>query len=208
MPRSVFRAGIGALAVIVSLSLAAGARSHIRYSGNCDAYGYCEYFNGNTTGTPGGSGIDPINIVWYPYGRGAESVLRNEMFWDSGCGSDQYNNRLLDSGWAWAVQNAQKASTGCATYPGRWHARIFWGHLHNGNSLAYDNWAVSDSHHEGWTHEINVSWQEAEEKVREELAVYWGRDTTANWTYLPRADGCYQGYCYNGWPARINAKDW
>lgn len=198
----------GLLALATTAILAPAAAAHIREIGSCDPYGYCEYFYGNTVESSDHTRIkDPINVVWYPWGSwdpNVKWIMENEMYWPYTNGSSQDNFRLRGTMsnlyWEWAPQAAQRAS---ASEGARWHLRAFVGHTHDD---PYYNWSISDSHHDNVDHSgVDVSWQEAEEKVREREAVVYGRDTVANWTYLPRADSCFQGYCYNGWPARINS---
>lgn len=192
----------------VLLALVAPARSdaHIRNQGGCDANGYCELFFGTTHGEPGSSAVDPINVVFWPYGWNELTLMHREWQWrDQACNSDQWNYRqTLHNQFHWATQNGWRASAGCIAN-GRWHARGFRGHEHYGSPNDSNNWSVADVHHESWAHNIDRSWQEAEEEARLN-AVVAGRPTTANWTYLPRAHGCFQGYCYNGWPAQIDAR--
>jgi hypothetical protein len=203
------RVSVALAAVFVVLLVAPSASSHIRYWGtNCGPENYCEYFNGNTVEEDNiNNEVDPINIVWYCCGSwdpNVRGMLENEMGWTNSSGSGQRNYRLVgnpQSQWfEWRTQTGSRADGG---FPGsRWHARVFLGHTHDS---WVDNWSVSDAHHEDWNHDIDTTWQDAEEHVRVRLAVTFGRSTTANWTYLPRANRCWPGGggCYNGWPANI-----
>lgn len=196
-------------AVAATLVLAPAASAHDRYWGtDCGPGDYCELYNGNTVESGDHNNVvDPINLLWYCCGSWDPNVrhmLENEMGYDEDCTSPQANYRLVgdpsSQWWEGRDQTASRASGGC---PGsRWHARVFLGHTHDS---PVDNWSVSDSHHEDWTHDIDTTWQEAEEYVRERLAVVFGRSTTANYTYLPRAEGQWPagGGYYNGWPANI-----
>jgi hypothetical protein len=183
-----------------------GSDAHVRYEGGCDVYGYCELFYGTTHSDPFGSPpVDPINVVFWPYGWYEFNIMHWEWSWrDQDCNSDLWNYRQLSNNqWYWGTQDGWRASAGC--FGGRWHARGFRGHEHYGSALDSNNWSVSDVHHESWAHNIDRSWQEAEEEARLN-AYYQGHPTTPNWTYLPRGNGCFQGYCYNGWPAQINPR--
>jgi hypothetical protein len=195
--------------VLGTLLLASGSSAHVRYSGSCDSQGYCEYFYGNTVSPSNHSNvIDPINIVWYPYGwitRVNEWILGYQYGWTADCGSNQHNYRLLGSMsggtyWGWANQNQQAGSNGCPLT--RYHLRLFYGHSH-GDS--YNDWTIADAHHEACCdHHIDRGWEQVEDTVRS-LGSSYGHGTKDNWSYLPRADRTFQGYASNGWASRITA---
>ncbi len=179
--------------------------AHIRDPGDCDPYGYCELFYGNTT-TSGGDVKDPVTIVYYRYGRweNVRTIFENELGWLSGEGSDQYNYRLIgtmgSAYWSNSKQTIQRAQFSSGA---RWHARAFEGHSHGDNA---ENWSVATPHHDPWDHDDgpDKSWQESEDYVRAS-AINYQRVNEENWTYLPRAHGGFQNFDYNGWPARIYA---
>jgi hypothetical protein len=196
--------------VAVAAVLAAGllfvsaASAHIRYGCGYEynPTGLCTYFNGDTTDSPGGNRVDPINIIWYPGGLWEWRIWStfNAIGWNDTCGGGQYNWRLVGPPggeyWDWVSQIGQRATGGC---PGsRFHARVFRGHNHQDDSL---DWSISDAHQEDWNHDI-VSWEYAEDTLRG-AAEGAGRGGEAAWQYLPRGEGWIQGQYSNGWADRI-----
>jgi hypothetical protein len=206
-PRGLLRFFLAATGVVAFICLSSpAATAHIRYSGGCDAQGYCEYFYGDTTQTSDHSDVeDPINIIWYDYG-GWEAYIKpflvGQLGWTSTYGGSQHNYRLLGSMsgslyWGWAAETGQRASAG---FPGaRYHVRGFSGHTHD---AMVNNWAVSGAHHEDYFHDIDRFWEDVENEMVTFAAAY-GHLSTNDWSYLPRADGLFMGYTYSGWADRI-----
>ena len=197
-------AGVAAVGLLVAPS----ASSHMRYSCSTqyDPYGICEYWQGYTRPSDVDRRIDPINLVWNPWGAVTNVV---NAFWDINWrwtdGSTQYNRRLSDDGAGGYIyllrpQNAQRASNqGPYT---RYHARVFFGH-----SEAYGDWwwSVSDAHHEACcTHQIDRNWDTVESQTVTALAGH-GYGYTRYWTFLPRGQGDFQGYWSDGWATRVDA---
>ena len=206
-----FVIALAALALALAFPVAGGA--HIRYSG-CDVYpvdypnGYCEYFRGTTNDPGDHHRIDPINVVWYPYGTlpNVGRIMKYQFCWPFTDTSDQVNYRVVGSSdpdtwrWAWAEQEISRASD---SWPGsRWHARVFRGHNHVSD---YYDWSVSDAHHESWFwHDIDRDWDDVEARVRY-LARVDGHSVDDFWTYLPRANDIIQGWYSDGWASRVGA---
>jgi hypothetical protein len=208
--------------VLVTAVFPAASSAHVLYSCGTEynPTGTCSYFNGDTR-NPGNHDvrIDPINVAWSPYGSWADPyvhyVLNNQFGWTHECGGDQDNYRLLGSMgggtyWGWAMQIGQQGSSGCPDpshtcwYYGncdRFHVRAFKGHDH---PTHYENWSVSDAHHEDTNHNIDASWEYAEDTVRS-LAAQNNHATQVAWTYLPRADDWFGAYYSDGWASEVNA---
>jgi hypothetical protein len=174
--------------------------------------GWCARFNGDTTSDLAGKKpVDPINIVWYPYGgwhaetTGAEVqfILHYQFRWTHGCGSLQWNYR---DGRSWPL-DGQRAQSWCPN--ARYHLRVFQGHSHQrccypGRSLV-DDWSVSDAHHESFLeHDIDMNWDKVE-SLFAALARAYRHPTTPRWLFLPRANRTFQGFYSDGWATQVNA---
>jgi hypothetical protein len=200
-------------AVVVAAVLAAGlvsvstSSAHIRYDCGWEynPTGICTYFNGETVVWNSDYNyyetVDPINIVWYPYGLWNWNIQNTfaAIGWHNPDGSPQVNYRLLGDEccyyyFDYAGHLGQRA-TGAAA---RFHARVFRGHNHYDD---YNDWSVSDAHEEDDLHNI-VSWEYAEDTLRGSAEGAW-REGEAAWTYLPRAEGWFQNQYSNGWADRI-----
>jgi hypothetical protein len=194
---------------VVALAFPAATTAHIRYGGNCDPYGYCEYFHGDTVNPSNHAQVrDPINIAWAPYGgweNHVKPMLNNQFGWTHTCGSDQANYRLIGTTdqipyWGWTIQSGQRGSAGCppSTFTPRYHVRVWMGHSHFAQS---DNWSISGAHHEDAYHSIDAFWDDVKIQMRS-FALNFGHTGENDWTYLPRANGVFMGYSFSSWRYR------
>ena len=207
-----------AVAVLAVLAAASGASAHgPRYacSTSINFTGWCANFNGVTTNDwQGRNVVDPVNIVWWPYGGWRVTVTGGELQyiltyqygWRETCGSTQWNYRD-------GSHKPQDGSAGSSWCPNsRWHVRVFQGHAHQsccnpGKSSPYD-YSVSDAHHESFPfHDIDMNWDRAESLVAG-IARAHGHPTTPFWLYLPRANRTFQGFYSDGWATQVNSHAW
>ena len=203
----------------LAVTLPTAASAHIRYSCSSSESGTCHHFWGFSTSSavlaPADSlRVDPINLVWYPYGTStrAATIMNNEWDWTHTCGSDQYLYRthgVPDVYWDSSNFQSQRASNGCpgisacsyTTGCDRYHARVWAGH---GHQTWYDEWSVSAVHHENELHNIDEPWEAIEDDALANAA-RTGRGREDMWTYLPRADQPFQGYDSDGYAIRVAA---
>jgi hypothetical protein len=202
-----------ALCILLLMPGVAGAHGP-RYacSSSINPTGWCARFNGDTTNSLSGTtSVDPINIVWSPYGGWSASVtgaevqyiLHYQFGWTYSCGSTQWSYRDGRS----FPQEGQRAQSWCPNR--RYHLRVFQGHAHQTCCYPYrssiDDWSVSDAHHESFLeHDIDMGWDKVESLIAA-LARSYNHPTTAYWLFLPRANRTLQGYYSDGWATRINA---
>lgn len=196
---------LGAAALV--LVVASSASAHMRYSCSeeYDPWGVCEYWQGYTRPADADTEIDPINLVWNPWGAVGNVV---NALWDINWrwrdGGTQYNRRLVSDAYGYTylvrAQEAQRASDQ-GPYS-RYHARVFFGH-----EEGYGGWwwSVSDVHHEACcVHNIDRDWDVVEDQTVSALAGYrYGY--TRFWTFLPRAQNTFQSYWSDGWASRVDA---
>jgi hypothetical protein len=86
-----------------TLLITANASAHIREQGQCDPHNWCEYFYGGTNAPPpfpseNPPTIDPINVIWYPWGSldpNIVHIFQWELSWSDSSGGSQVNNRLV-----------------------------------------------------------------------------------------------------------------
>lgn len=207
------------IGVLCSSYVTSGS-AHIRYTCNepttpPDPTGICEYFNGNTVNGDLTEVIDPINVVYYPWGDTSRvlPVLHDELGWGDKCGGTQWNRRLIgapgDLYYQYVSQDLQRASNGCPIISpcdygegegcARYHIRLFQGHVH---ADPRDNWSVGDAHYEDRDHNIGWGWENAEDYVLENASAYQ-RGREDYYTFLPRANGRFQNFNSDGWAIRI-----
>jgi hypothetical protein len=194
------------LSMAIALTLPSSTSEHIRHSCNGNPSGFCPYYWGDTRDTNDTHSIDPINIIWWPYGHWGGTYftdrvgyyLRTELGWTHTCGGTQGNHRAYVSGVVvWALQDGSEASSGCPLT--RYHSRVFRGHIHGSCCLA-DDWSLGDAHHETFPfHHIDRDW----DLVENQTASFGWEPYAHYYQYLPRGAGTFSGYFSDGWATHI-----